>query len=147
MRAVRCVFACRDFSRTFRSSWTRFQRSVAVVSRVCRKREKKNHPNRAAAATEWPPNSACRVPVGEFRVAVSLVSTEDFETGLSWARVATGPSRLGWPDQARPRLLRSERNYRTSVSVCAVERRGTKQRSCEKRRRTQQQQQHQQQQQ
>lgn len=87
------------------------------------------------------------VPVGEFCVAVSLVSTEDFETGLSWARVATGPSRLGWPDQARPRLLRSERNYRTSVSVCAVERRGTKQRSCEKRRRTQQQQQHQQQQQ
>lgn len=34
-------------------------------------------------------------------MAVSLVSIEDFQTGLSWARVATGPSRLGWPNQAR----------------------------------------------
>lgn len=55
-------------------------------------------------------------------MAVSLISTEDFETGLSWARVATGPSRLGWPDQASVAAIR-EKLSNVSVSVCGGEER------------------------
>lgn len=94
------------------------------MARVCRKREE-NHPNRrAAAATEWPPNPACGVPVGEFGVAVSLVSTEDFETGLSWAPCGHRSKQAGLakPGQASVAAIR-EKLSNVSVSVCGGEER------------------------